>query len=488
MTSTDTTSTLATTTGTALNVANTTIGAGGLKFASVSAGTAASGPASGIVLNNTGASGSLTVNGGTIQKTTGDGVSLTSTLSPTFKSLTIKNTGGSGVQGTTVTNFSFTNGSIDNSGTAGGVDDSNIAFNTNSGGTENNLSGTVTITGNSLTNAIYHGIDIFNYNGTISNLNVSNNTITSTTSTTTSKGTGIRLTAFGSATTVANVTTATIASNTISNFPSGAGISAQSGNANAAGPAGTFGTPSTGNVIAITSNQIAGQSAANRIGTNAIIALVNGKGQGNFNISNNGTLANPITNVTGNVISNSALGQVTMASTISNNVIVANHTAGGGGALGISVGSDSVFAVTDAPDMTITITGNTVSQTDANGILAAARNSNGTLRAKIQNNTVAAPLGGVRPGIRIDSGSTTATGNTTVCLNLSGNTSAGSGGSMGLGLRKQGTAPATFAFGVNGMAATSTPGVETYINGLNPAGNGTLLISGTSGFTNCSLP
>jgi len=93
VTATDTASTLTTTTGTALNVANTTIGAGGLKFASVSAGTAASGPASGIVLNNTGASGSLTVNGGTIQKTTSHGVSLTGTLSPAFNAVTIKNTG-----------------------------------------------------------------------------------------------------------------------------------------------------------------------------------------------------------------------------------------------------------------------------------------------------------------------------------------------------------------------------------------------------------
>jgi len=30
--------------------------------------------------------------------------------------------------------------------------------------------------------------------------------------------------------------------------------------------------------------------------------------------------------------------------------------------------------------------------------------------------------------------------------------------------------------------------VESYVNGLNPAGGGTLLISATSGFTNCSLP
>ena len=80
VTATDTASTLTTTTGTALNVANTTIGAGGLKFRSISAGTAASGPANGIVLNTTGSLGGLTVSGtgsagsgGTIQKATGQG-------------------------------------------------------------------------------------------------------------------------------------------------------------------------------------------------------------------------------------------------------------------------------------------------------------------------------------------------------------------------------------------------------------------------------
>ena len=36
------------------------------------------------------------------------------------------------------------------------------------------------------------------------------------------------------------------------------------------------------------------------------------------------------------------------------------------------------------------------------------------------------------------------------------------------------------------MSATATPGIETFVNGLNPAGSGTLLISAESGFSNCS--
>src|SRR5205814_7110345 len=81
--------TISTTTGTALNVANTTIGSNNLEFKSITVGTAASGPANGIILNTTGSSGRLRVkgdgaaarngSGGTIQHPTGDGVARTTT-------------------------------------------------------------------------------------------------------------------------------------------------------------------------------------------------------------------------------------------------------------------------------------------------------------------------------------------------------------------------------------------------------------------------
>ena len=137
--------------------------------------------------------------------------------------------------------------------------------------------------------------------------------------------------------------------------------------------------------------------------------------------------------------------------------------------------------------MTWTANGNTISQTDGNGILAVARGSSGTLKIKIQNNTVAAPLPGNREGNRINAGNASSLDDA-VCLNISGNTSDGSGVATGIGLRKQGTTSTTNDFRVNGMGATSTPGVETYVNGLNPAGGGTTLISATSGFSNCSFP
>jgi hypothetical protein len=172
-----------------------------------------------------------------------------------------------------------------------------------------------------------------------------------------------------------------------------------------------------------------------------------------------------------------------MTSTVSNNTIVANNTFG---AAGLEIGADSTANMASFASYRATVTGNNVSQTDGVGIYAIARGSSDSLHVKLQNNTIAAPLGGVRPGLRIDSGSTA--GNTWVCANVSGNTSAGSGGTQGIGLRKQGTTPGVNFFGVHGMAATGSPGVEAYVSGLNPAGGGVLLISATTGFSNCSFP
>jgi hypothetical protein len=491
------TNTLATLTGTALNVANTTIGASGLTFRSISA----NGAASGIVLNSTGATAGLTVTGnagsctsvatctgGAIQNTTSHGVQMNNTLAPSFTRIGIQNTAGSGIEGTAVNGFTLQNSFIDNSGTGGSPDDSNVAFNDQAAGTETNVSGTLTITNNTLTNARWHGIMVQNFNGTLNDAVVTGNTITSGTTLASSLGYAINFQILGSATTVSNLTKATISNNTITNFPSAGGIQVQGGNSNAAGAAGTVGVAGSGtNIISITSNSVRGQSAANRMNTSAILYTVSGKGQGNVDISNNGTLAVPLANTTGTTIGVGANGDTTLTATTNNNFIEANHP-GTSGSTGISGGTGVTFGVTDTPDMTWTINNNVIRNVDGNGILATARGATGLMKVKIQNNDVEAPQAGVRPGIRIDAGNTTAGSDDDVCLNISGNTSAGSGGSQGIGLRKQGTSSTVHAFGVNGMGATSTPGVETYVNGLNPAGNSTLLISATSGFSNCSLP
>ena len=488
--------TLTTTTGMALNVANTTIGANDLEFRSISS----NGAASSIVLNNTGTSGNLAVkgdsgssnnsSGGTIQNTTSHGISLTTTQDVLLDQMNIQSTGGSGINGTDVTNFTFTNGTINNSGNALG--ESNIAFNGNGTLLGNNIDGTLAVTGSTLTNAFDHGIHVENNAGTISNATIQNNTITSTTSTATSKGTGIQLIGTGNATTVSSLTRATISGNTIRNFPSGAGIQVNYGNSNSTGPGGHAGIAGDAtNIITITNNTARGFDATNRFGTHAIIFSVSGgngssRSQGNFNVSNNGTVAEPIGNSLGIALGVGNNGFSTMTATISNNVIVANNTLASGG---ISGGNGVVIGCPtrcETPSLTLTVMNNNISQTDGNGILLVGRGTTGTANFGIRNNIVDAPLTGVRPGIRVDAGNSAASSDDAVCLDISGNTSAGSGGSQGIGLRKQGTVSTTHDFSVEGMGATSSPDIESYVSGLNPAASGTLLISATSGFSNCS--
>ena len=467
----------------ALSVVNTTIGVAGLSFQSISASNAADG----VVLENTGATNGLQVtgtgapaSGGTLSGMSGSGVRLEDARNVFLSYMAIQNTGGSGVRGTGVTNFSFQNGSVTAAGTALGIDASSIAFNS---AAATNLSGTLSITGSTLANAYYHGVHVVNRAGTLTQVSITGNTITSSASTVDSRGSGIVLLAQGSAGAVARVLEAQISGNAVTGFPSGSGIHAVGGNATAGGPAGSFGVAGDASqAIAITGNRIQGASAGARMAFSAIVANVTGSGTGNFVISGNGTLSQPLAHMAGTAISHTVQGPATVTSSITGNVVAPGNI---NASQGIGVGADQLFGAADSPSLTTTISGNRVSQTDGVGIYALARASAAHLNATITGNTVAAPLAGVRPGIRVDSGS--GAGNVAVCLAISGNTSAGAGGFAGIGLRKQGVNPAVNAFGVVGMAATATPGVEAYVAGQNPSGGGAQLISAASGFSNCSL-
>jgi hypothetical protein len=471
--------TIASAGGVALSVVDTDIGASGITFRSISA----NGGTSGIVLSGTGTANGLNVtgsgaagSGGTIANTSGPGISLEGTTSPSFAWMVVQSTGGSGIRGTGVVNFTLAGSTVTGSGSA--ADDANLDFFANAApGTENNLSGAVSITGNTLSAPRHHNVDIQNWSGTIGSLNISGNVLTNTS---TLSGSGIRVLALGSAGSVAKVTRATIDGNQINQVPSGVGLLVQCGNAAAGGPLGECGVEgSATDVFAVTDNQVRGLSAASRIGAEGLVATLNGRGRANFNVS-----GNDVRHTTGRAMVVTVFGQGRMTSTVTNNTVVANNAFG---STGIEVGADSTAGMPSFASYRATVTGNNVSQTDGVGIYAIARGSSDTLGVKLQNNTVAAPLSGVRPGIRIDSGS--ALGNTTVCLNASGNTSAGSGGTAGMGVRKQGTNPAVNVFGISGIGTPTPTNAEVvaHLSAQNPAGGGTLVLSG-SGYGSCSLP
>ncbi|HKY42135.1 MAG TPA: Ig-like domain-containing protein, partial [Pyrinomonadaceae bacterium] len=154
--------------GVALSLTNaTTIGAAGLTFTNISAGNndGNADPLNGIVLNNTGANGGLTVSAGTIRNTTASGVMLTSTRAINFSNFTVQNSADDGITGLNVTNFTLTNSTITNNGNA-----------TLDRGLEmTNLLGTASITGSSITGNAEDNLYVKNGTGTLS-LTTSNTT------------------------------------------------------------------------------------------------------------------------------------------------------------------------------------------------------------------------------------------------------------------------------------------------------------------------
>ena len=201
VTATDSANTLTTTTGTALKVANTTIGAAGLKFRSISAGTTSTGPVNGIVLDNTGTAGGLTVSGtgsvgsgGTIQRAD-TGVNLNNTSNVSLSYLQLNDFADYTIRGTGVTNFALANTTV--SGSSG---DSTAAF---EGGVQfDGLVGTASITNSSFSGSLLHNFRVTNSGGILDRITFSNDTFGL--NNTASGDDGLQLEASGSA--VMNVT------------------------------------------------------------------------------------------------------------------------------------------------------------------------------------------------------------------------------------------------------------------------------------------
>ncbi|WP_198327562.1 hypothetical protein [Mesorhizobium sp. WSM1497] len=187
--------TIASGTGTALNVVNTTIGASGLNFQSISS-TGLSGNA-GIVLDNTGSGGGLTVtgtgsagSGGTISnKTGGDilngstaagnttsgtggtGIFLRSTANVSLANMQLNDFSNFAIYGKTVTGFTMTGmtiSGVNGSNNAGDIEESAVRF--------DNLLGSASITGSNISGGAYGNLAVWNTSGTLNRLTMSGNT------------------------------------------------------------------------------------------------------------------------------------------------------------------------------------------------------------------------------------------------------------------------------------------------------------------------
>ncbi|GGJ45053.1 ExeM/NucH family extracellular endonuclease [Deinococcus roseus] len=207
---TDTSSTLTTSSGIAVNVQNTSIGSSNLKFRSVSS----NGASNGIVLNTTGSSGGLQVvgngssgTGGTIQNSTAAGISLTSTSKTSLSYLNVQSSADHGILGSSVTDLTLASDSITSNGNASGEHGVYIT----------NLFGSNSITSTSVTNSAASNVYIQNNSGTLSALNVTGSTFSNTSSNTNSDN-NFLLDAYNAAVINANITGNTFSSTKNSHF------------------------------------------------------------------------------------------------------------------------------------------------------------------------------------------------------------------------------------------------------------------------------
>jgi hypothetical protein len=443
VTATNTTSTVTTTTGTAVNVANTTIGAAGIKWKSVSAGTAASGPANGIVLNSTGAgvmtvagdgstnsckSGTTTCSGGTIQKTTGDAISLTSTK-VNLSLMWIKNNANSGIKGTTVSAFTLTDcllqSNTNSTGEQAGIllndlSDSNAQVTRAevSGSTEDN----VRVHNTSTTGTI-----------TFSNCTVKDNS-------TGSGNNGI----FLQTNTTGNLT-GTVQNSTLSGNRAIA-LSADSGDgstlsATFAGNTVTAGSPNQGNQ----------GIQVSRASTSTLT----------FNVNNN--TVNGMISTLINVFSGSGPG--TGTGDVKNNVCTG--TGVGGNQVGIRVFNSGTSAVGQGT-INANVANNTVTNIDnAYGIMGESSNSSGSggqLKIAVTGNNVSVASGGTA----LDSIRVQARNTSSVCAKVSGNTTnSGGPGFYGIQVRQANTS----TFDLEGLTTGPQvePTVHNFLVAQNPA-------------------
>jgi VCBS repeat-containing protein len=488
--------TLTTTTGTALSVQNTTIGASGLTFRSISAGTAANAPANGIVLNSTGSAGGLTVTGnggactpgtptctgGTIQNTTGaddsgatppgTGVVLNNTQQVSLTNMRVRQNTNYAIRGDDVTGFSFANGLID------GVNGTNVAtpFNDGSinldrvvgaisitgsdisGGFQRNIkidhpatdasaTATITITGNSIhdTSASFgdDGIGIEAENADNYTVNVSNNTFAR------HGGDHINVTMINNA-----VIDVTISNNTLSGgHPVG-------------------------------------------LGQGILVFGASWNGTGTYDVTNNTINGN---RQGGAIHMNKGSGTATMSGTISGNVIGTAGVVGSGSAeaFGIIVGSRGAGG-----SHTVLITSNTIRQYFDRGIVAQAGEGNASLNITVTNNTVTEFADAVNSlhGIHLDVG-ILSTDAGSVCADIGGAgtarnnvTTAGNEPAGGVDIRvRRGSAMNLQLRGYTG-GSEDDAAVNAYLLGRNDATTvsatspGTGTTSNTPGGAACATP
>ena len=417
---TGTSNTIDSTTGTSLNVASTNIGASGLTFEHISS----NGAGNGINLDTTGSSGGLTVSGtgsagsgGTIQNSTGSGILLNSTKTPSLSWMNISNNGNAVNEGgLRMTNVTGT-GSLTSSTVTGGFEDNVYVKNDTTTATFTVQGPSCSITNNSSVSG-NNGINLLaattaNLTATVNNCSFSGN----------------RAVTIGADSADNSTLNVTITNNTI-----------------------TQGSPNHGNQGIQVSDSANGNVTflvdSNKVGTS------------------DGTTASPLMN-TGINIFNGSAGTAIMKGRVSNNTVMNDGTVAAGSSNGFGI---RVFN-SNLAQIRAKVLGNTVKNVSADyGILAESSGTTaaptapqGRVDVDIENNTVTNMGSLALDAIRAQSRNFN-----TLCGKIAGNTTTGGGaGFFGIFVRQANSA----LFDLDGWNGVGLP--EAYVLTQNPTGGTT---------------
>jgi VCBS repeat-containing protein len=460
VTATGTGSTLTTTTGSALAVQSTTIGAAGLTFQSISS----NGANPGINLSSTGSSGGVTVtgtgtagSGGTIQASTGNGITLSSTTAPSFTDMVIQNNAADGINGSQVSGLTLAASTVSGNGTQAAVsgnNDDGLDFSPNGTGSPNGLTGTVSITGSTVTGSADNNAIISDTSGTLG-LTITGTTFSSDNSTTGNDG--LHIDANGSTSATVSVTGSTFTNNFGDHFQFSTGSTAT-------------GTDS----VTFSSNTLT-STAAGVLGGGVVISPF---GNSHTTITVNG---NSIQKPVGNGIGIDESGTSgTLDGTVHGNTVGASAVANSGGGVGIGIFAEG--SVTE----TLAVTGNNLFQySNPAGIHFLNREGNPAMNLTITGNTVASPGQFGSWGILGEDGAQSSD-NGTVCAAITGNSVKGSAaaGQGGADIELDQNFATTVKLPGYTGGSSSTSAVQTFLQGNN-AGNGTpsaiATVSGSGG-------
>ena len=452
--------TIASTTGTALNVVHTTIGATDLTFQSISA----NGGANGILLNNTGSSGGLTVtgnganatlggngSGGTIQNATGDGISLTSTMDVRLAHMNITNNDGDGIGGSGINGFVLNRVTISGNGDNDVADESGINI-AQLSGTASNGAHATSISNSIISNNHEFEFQVTNSSGTLTNLEITNSTISSNGASAV-HGNLVNFLAIGTASMGLTVSGSTFTGSTVAGSLTGTAVNAD---ASAGAITVDIGTS------AFTNNNV------------GIAVSTATNGTMDFNIHDNGT-------ITGNrgagiVVFTNANATGTMTGEITDNTIGTQGVAGSGSLLGRGI----QVSIEGGGTATLLIDDNTVqSVADFEGISVVENVTPGIVNATITDN-LTRDIAGDR-GIIVQT-----TNSGTMNANISGNTFINVVGLSGTVMRVN--------EGINGgtlnivQLAPTAANVATELDDANGVANTLILVSGTPQFGQSAPP